>query len=189
MSEEAPENSETLRLTVVEARRDDVGRGIVRIDPETLRGIGASPGDVLEIEGRAKTVAKAMPTYKEQRGQEVVQLDGVGRTNAGVALGQKAAIKKVAHAVARRVVAAPLSAGALQEDEIEHMARRLDGLAVKTGDRVRIALFGGSHRDFQVIRTEPDGPVMIHPDTLLAVESARGGAPSQGAREAEDIVT
>jgi transitional endoplasmic reticulum ATPase len=30
---------------------------------------------------------------------------------------------------------------------------------------------------------------MIHPDTLLAVESARGGAPAQAAREAEDIVT
>ena len=189
MSDEAPENSQTLRLTVVEARREDVGRGIVRIDPETLRRIGASPGDVLEIEGRAKTVAKAMPTYKEQRGQQIIQLDGVGRTNAGVALGQKAAIKKVAHAVARRVVAAPLGAGALQEDEIEHMARRLDGLAVKTGDRVRIALFGGTHRDFHVIRTEPDGPVMIHPDTLLAVESARGGAPSQAASHAEDIVT
>ena len=40
-----------------------------------------------------------------------------------------------------------------------------------------------------MVRTEPDGPVMIHPDTLLAVESARGGAPSQAAREAEDIVT
>ncbi len=189
MSDEARENSETLRLTVDEARRDDVGRGIVRIDPETLRGIGASPGDVLEIEGRAKTVAKAMPTYKEQRGRQIIQIDGVGRTNAGVALGQKAMIKKVAYAVARRVVAAPLSAGALQEDEIEHMARRLDGLAVKTGDRVRIALFGGNHRDFHVIRTEPDGPVMIHPDTLLAVESARRGAPSQAAAETEDIVT
>ena len=189
MSDEARENNEALRLTVEEARRDDVGRGIVRIDPETLRRIGASPGDVLEIEGRAKTVAKAMPTYKEQRGREIIQIDGVGRTNAGVALGQKAAIKKVAYAVARRVVAAPLGAGALQEDEIEHMARRLDGLAVKTGDRVRIALFGGNHRDFHVIRTEPDGPVMIHPDTLLAVESARRGAPSQAAAETEDIVT
>jgi len=189
VSDEARENNEALRLTVEEARRDDVGRGIVRIDPETLRRIGASPGDVLEIEGRAKTVAKAMPTYKEQRGREIIQIDGVGRTNAGVALGQKAAIKKVAYAVARRVVAAPLGAGALQEDEIEHMARRLDGLAVKTGDRVRIALFGGNHRDFHVIRTEPDGPVMIHPDTLLAVESARRGAPSQAAAETEDIVT
>jgi transitional endoplasmic reticulum ATPase len=189
VSDEARENSETLRLTVDEARRDDVGRGIVRIDPETLRRIGASPGDVLEIEGRAKTVAKAMPTYKEQRGRQIIQIDGVGRTNAGVALGQQAAIKKVAYAIARRVVAAPLGAGALQEDEIEHMARRLDGLAVKTGDRVRIALFGGNHRDFHVIRTEPDGPVMIHPDTLLAVESARRGAPSQAAAETEDIVT
>ena len=189
MSNPSPENSDALRLTVVEARREDVGRGVARIDPETLKRIGASPGDVLEIEGRAKTVAKAMPTYKEQRGREIVQLDGVGRTNAGVALGQQAGIRKVAHALARRVVAAPLGGGALQEDEIEHMARRLDGLAVKTGDRMRIALFGGSHRDFQIVRTEPDGPVMIHPDTLLAVESARGGAPAQAAREAEDIVT
>ena len=189
MSSEAPENDEALRLTVVEARREDVGRGVARIDPEALKRIGASPGDVLEIEGRAKTVARAMPTHREQRGREIVQLDGVGRTNAGVALGQQAGIRKVAHALARRVVAAPLSGGALQEDEIEHMARRLDGLAVKTGDRMRIALFGGSHRDFQIVRTEPDGPVMIHPDTLLAVESARGGAPAQAAREAEDIVT
>jgi len=189
MSSEAPENRDALRLTVVEARREDVGRGVARIDPEALKRIGASPGDVLEIEGRAKTVARAMPTHREQRGREIVQLDGVGRTNAGVALGQQAGIRKVAHALARRVVAAPLSGGTLQEDEIEHMARRLDGLAVKTGDRMRIALFGGSHRDFQIVRTEPDGPVMIHPDTLLAVESARGGAPAQAAREAEDIVT
>jgi transitional endoplasmic reticulum ATPase len=189
MSTETPSNEGTARLTVVEARREDVGRGIVRVDPETLRGMGASPGDVLEIEGRSKTVAKAMPTYKEQRGREVLQLDGVGRLNAGVALGQKAAIRKVAHAIARRVVVVPLGGGALQADEIEHMARRLDGLAMKTGDRLRVALFGGSHRDLQVVGVEPDGPVMIHPDTLLAVEGARGGAPSPAARESEDIVT
>jgi transitional endoplasmic reticulum ATPase len=189
MLDEAPKNNGKLRLTVIEARREDVGRGIVRVDPETLRLIGASPGDVLEVEGRMKTVAKAMPTFKEQRGQQLIQLDGVGRTNAGVALGQKALIRKVAHAVARRVVVTPLGAGALHEDEIEHTARRLDGLAVKTGDRIRIALFGGNHRDFHVVRTEPDGPVMIHPDTLLSVEQTRGGTPGQGAPEAEDIVT
>jgi transitional endoplasmic reticulum ATPase len=106
-----------------------------------------------------------------------------------VALGQKALIKKVAHAVARRVVVAPLGAGALHEDEIDHMARRLDGLALKTGDRIRIALFGGSHRDFNVIRTEPDGPVIIYPDTLLAVENSRGSSSGKTEAVAEDIVT
>lgn len=189
MPDQAPENGDKLRLTVVEARRDDVGRGIVRIDPDTLRQVGAAPGDVLEIEGRTKTVAKAMPTFKEQSGQKVIQLDGVGRTNAGVALGQKASIRKVAHAIARRLIVTPLGAGALHEDEIEHTASRLDGLAVQTGDRVRIAMFGGNHRDFHVVRTEPDGPVMIHPDTLLAVENAGRGASSPAAAEAEDIVT
>jgi transitional endoplasmic reticulum ATPase len=173
MSGEASANGEKLRLTVAEARRDDVGRGIARLDPDTLRQIGAAPGDVLEIEGRTKTVAKAMPTFKEQRGQQVIQLDGVGRTNAGVALGQKALIKKVADAVARRVAMAPLSAGALHEDEIDHMARRLDGLAMKAGDRVRIALFGGNHRVFQVVRTEPDGPVMIYPRPPAAARPAK----------------
>ena len=143
--------------------------------PETLKEIGASSGDVLEIEGRTRTVAKAMPTFKEQRGQQVIQLDGVGRTNAGVAIGQKVAIAKVVHAVARSLVLTPLGGGALHDDEIEHTARRLDGLAVRTGDRVRIALFGGSHRDFSVVRTEPDGPVMIHPDTLLSVDTAARG--------------
>ena len=105
MPKDATENRERLRLTVVEARREDIGRGIVRFDPETLKEIGGSPGDVLEIEGRVTTVAKAMPTFKELRGQQVIQLDGVGRTNAGVALGQKVAVNKVAHAVARRLIA------------------------------------------------------------------------------------
>ena len=91
--------------------------------------------------------------------------------------------------VARRVVVAPMGAGALHEDEIEHTARRLDGLAIKTGDRVRIALFGGNHRDFHIVRTEPDGPVIIHPETLLTVESSRGGASSQTSSTAEEIVT
>ncbi|ARN82426.1 CDC48 family AAA ATPase [Methylocystis bryophila] len=184
------ESEGTLRLTVVEARRDDVGRGIVRLDPETLRQIGAGPGDILEIEGRTKTVAKAMPTFKEQRGQQVIQIDGVGRKNAGVALGQAATIRKVAHAIARRLSVTPLGAGALHQDEIEYMANRLDGLAVRTGDRVRIALFGGNHRDFHIKRTEPDGPVVIHPDTLLTLERPRNDSSTQTASaETEEFVT
>ena len=54
---------------------------------------------------------------------------------------------------------------------------------------MRIALFGGSHRDFSVVRTEPDGPVMIHPDTLLSVETARAGAQGKNETPTDDVVT
>lgn len=184
MASEAPVVDDQLRLTVVEARREDVGRGVVRLDPDALKRIGAAPGDVLAIAGRATTVAKAMPTFKEMRGREAIQLDGVTRINAGVALGQKVAIATAPHQPARRITLRPLGGGRLHEDDIDYMARRLDGLAVKNGDRVRAAFFGASHRDFQVVRTEPDGAVMIEPDTLLSIDEARGET-----RETEDIVT
>ena len=125
-NDEAPVD-DRLRLTVIEARREDVGRGIVRLDPATLKEIGAAPGDVLAIEGRTRTVAKAMPSFREQRGQEVIQLDGVARANAGVTLGQKITIAKIAHAAARRVVMAPLGAGPLHEDDIDYIARGSTG--------------------------------------------------------------
>jgi transitional endoplasmic reticulum ATPase len=186
MNDKTPDTDTRPRLTVVEARREDVGRGLVRLDPETMKRIGAAPGDVLEVEGKTRTVAKAMPTYKEQRGREVVQLDGVTRTNAGVSLGQSVSVAKGAHAAARRLVMAPMGPGALNEDDIDYIAARLDGLAVLRGDRVRAQLFGASHRDFQVVKTEPDGPVVIHPDTLLTMEKTHRG---EAKEPDEDIVT
>jgi transitional endoplasmic reticulum ATPase len=185
ITNETPAADDRVRLTVVEARREDVGRGIVRLDPETLKKIGAAPGDILEVEGRTRTVAKAMPTFREQRGQAVIQLDGIGRANAGVALGQKIAVARVAHAAARRIVMMPLGAGPLREDDVDFIARRLDGLAMRTGDTVRMALFANGHREFRVVRTEPDGPVMVQPNTLLAIEKARSGEDEQP----DDIVS
>ena len=176
---------ETLQLNVAEARREDIGRGIVRVDPDTLKLIKAAPGDILTVQGRTRTtVAKAMPTFKEQRGQSVIQMDGVTRVNAGAALGQPVTVSKTAHYPARRIVLVPVGPAQIQEDELDYMARRLDGLALHTGDRVRAALFGATHRDFDVSRTEPDGPVLIQSDTILVVERPRANAP-----QAEDVIT
>jgi transitional endoplasmic reticulum ATPase len=175
-----------LRLTVVEARREDIGRGIVRVDPDSLRQIGAAPGDILTLRGRTRaTVAKAMPTFREQRGQAVIQMDGVARVNAGAALGQQVSVSKSGYHPARRVVLVPIGANQMHEDELDYMARRLDGLAVHSGDRVRAALFGATTRDFHVSRTEPDGPVIIQPDTLLVVERPRADEPAR----TDDIIT
>lgn len=186
MAIKKPDRDEnTLGLIVAEARREDIGRGIVRIDPDSLKLIHAVPGDIVTIHGRTRaTVAKAMPTFKELRGQAVIQMDGVSRVNAGAALGQEVSISKSRHHIARRLVLAPIGPAQIQDDELDYMARRLDGLAVLAGDRMRAALFGATHRDFHVSRTEPDGPVLIQPDTILVIEHARADSPPT-----EDIVT
>ena len=56
-------------LRVAEALPKDVGRGLARLDPQEMERLGARIGDVVEIVGKRATVARAMPTYADQRGQ------------------------------------------------------------------------------------------------------------------------
>ena len=73
----------TLKLRVAEAIGKDVARAFARMGPEDLAKLEAAAGDIVEVEGKRKTVCKAMPAYKEMRGQSRIQLDGLVRENAG----------------------------------------------------------------------------------------------------------
>ena len=90
-------NTEQLTLKVKEAQPKDVGRAIVRIDPEDMKKLGADVGDILEVEGKRKTPAKVMPCYAEERGKGIIQMDGIGRENAQIGLGEKVKILSLIH--------------------------------------------------------------------------------------------
>ena len=46
-----------LSLKVLEAYTRDVGRGVARIDYDSMDHLNASTGDVIEIKGKRRTVA------------------------------------------------------------------------------------------------------------------------------------
>ena len=46
-------------LKVREARVNEVGRGIARIDPVLFKEMGLSPGDIVLLEGKRKAAAKS----------------------------------------------------------------------------------------------------------------------------------
>ena len=72
-------DTKSLTLRVAEAKPRDVGRGIARIDPQDLERIGAEVGDIIQVEGKRKTVAKVMPDLFRRPGK-VTHPDG--RTSA-----------------------------------------------------------------------------------------------------------
>jgi len=92
-----------IELRVAEAPAKDVGRGLIRVDPQAIARLGASIGDVARISGARATLGRLMPTYTEQRGQGLAQMDGIMRANAGVALGERVRVEPVAVAPARRL--------------------------------------------------------------------------------------
>src|SRR3990172_735316 len=98
-----------LTLKVAEAMNKDVGRGIARIDPADIESLDAEIGDVVEIVGKRRTVARLMPTFKEERGKSRIQIDGLIRGNAQVSLDEKVTLRKVPWQPAEKVLLSPFT--------------------------------------------------------------------------------
>ncbi|MGQ9926498.1 MAG: CDC48 family AAA ATPase [Chloroflexaceae bacterium] len=174
-----------IELRVAEAPAKDVGRGLIRVDPQAIARLGASIGDVARISGARATLGRLMPTYTEQRGQGLAQMDGIMRANAGVALGERVRLEPVVVAPARRLTLVA-EGGPLPGGLAPQLARLLEGLPVLAGDRVRVTLFGSRAQNFTVAETLPTGPVLIGAGTEIVLGGARSTTAS-GAITYEDI--
>lgn len=98
---------EEVHIKVEKAHPNDFGRGIIRLDPTTQMSLQLTPGDIVEIEGKRKTVAKAWRADRQDWGQGIVRIDGFIRENADVSIGERVCIRKGTFEVATKVVLAP----------------------------------------------------------------------------------
>ena len=164
------------QFKVKEALPKDVGRAIARIDPEDMKNLGLEVGQIIEIEGKRKTAAMAMPCYAEDRGKKIIQIDGITRENAKVGLDEKVTIERGESRPAKKITLAPLTnGGALQKDkDTKYIASLIEGLPLTSGDKIRARLFGAKTCDFIVEDTIPDGVVSVCPTTLIKVKSKEG---------------
>lgn len=178
-----------IHLRVAEAQSRDVGRGIVRLDPQDMERLGVSVGEIVEIEGKRKTAAKTMPAYPEDRGKLRAHMDGILRENGQVGLGESVSIRPVPCPNAERVGLTPLTPASSLGGEGggRGVGRFVEGLPVVVGDRIRANLFGARACEFKVVSTSPKGIVLIHPNTSVAVEAADQPAKGDASVSYEDI--
>ena len=95
-------------LKVDSAYPGDQGGGKARLDPETMLYLKISPGDIVSVEGKRRTVAKVWRSLVEDWNQNKVRIDNFTRTNAGVSIGDTVRITPIRDEIeAQRVVLAP----------------------------------------------------------------------------------
>ena len=176
-----------IALRVCESTGKDVGRGIARIDPADMQRLGVDVGAMLEVEGKRRTVCRVLPTFKEHRGKEHLQIDGVVRENARVGLNEFAVVRPVAVKPAEEMLLVS-QGGAPSSRDLKYVGGLLDGLPVTAGDRVRATMFGNRRADFLVKTTRPTGPVVVVAETLLKVQAGEGpSTPAATPLSYEDI--
>jgi transitional endoplasmic reticulum ATPase len=147
-----------LSLKVLEAYTRDVGRGVARIDYDSMDTLNASTGDVIELKGKRRTVAKCLPLYPSDEGKGIIRIDGLGRNNSGIAIGDAIIVKKIKAVPAEKVVVAPLEA--IPPIDERYLADALESVPLIKGDNVMVPYFGG-RLTFQVIGVTPAADAVL----------------------------
>ena len=145
-------------LKVLEAYSRDVGRGIARLDYDSTNSLSVATGDVLEIKGKRRTVAKCMPLYPSDEGKGIIRVDGLVRNNLGVAVGDKIEVRKIKAVPAEKIIVAPLEA--IPPIDERYLADSLENTPLTKGDNIMVPYFGGK-LTFQVIGVTPVADAVI----------------------------
>ena len=158
-----------MSLKVLEAYTRDVGRGVARVDYDGMAALDASTGDIVEILGKSRTVAKCLPLYPSDQGRGLIRMDGLIRLNSGIAIGDTVTIRKIKALPAEKVVVTPQEVAPPIEER--YVADALESVPVSKGDKIMVPYFGG-RVTFQVIDVSPNADaVLITPSTTFRIES------------------
>lgn len=141
MAEAAPAGvaERTARLQVAAARQEESGHGIARLPKSAMAELGVTEGDVIEIEGKRITAARAVLAYPEDEGLEVVRLDGLQRANADVGSGDHVTIRRAESRPAQRVVFAPAQKDMRLQGPAQALKRNFFQRPLTAGDLVATA--------------------------------------------------
>ena len=166
-----------ISLKVLEAYTRDVGRGVARIDYDSMDTLSASTGDVIEVKGKRRTVAKCLPLYPSDEGKGIIRIDGLGRNNSGIAIGDSISVKKIKAVAAEKISVSPLEA--IPPIDERYLADALESVPLIKGDNVMVPYFGG-RLTFQIIQVTPDkgDAVLVTQKTVFTItekgETLRG---------------
>lgn len=182
-------NNEVLTLRVKEAIVKDVGRAIARIDPNDMDRLGVVSGDIVTIEGKRKTAVKILPAYYEERGKEIIQIDGITRENASVGVDENIEIKKTSFKQALKVKLKTVTKSStnIKADNNRYLGSLINGLPVSKGDKIKATLFGSGIIYYTVLSTIPDGIVLINQNTDVQIEHSKQNEIKNNKVSYEDI--
>lgn len=164
-----------VQLEVAKAYPNDSGRGIARLDPDTLLHLKLSPGDIIEIEGGDTTAAKVWRADRQDWNTDTVRIDGFTRQNADVGIGERVTIRKAEATKADTLVLAPPEEASVQfgSDAAGMVKRQI--LKRPVVERDIVPVMSSTNHPFMrspgqaipliAVETDPEGVCLITEDT------------------------
>jgi transitional endoplasmic reticulum ATPase len=188
-------HDESVRLRVGDAKLEDVAEGRARLSADVFRTLHLKQGDMVQVAGKSRILAAALPTGPEDEGLDLIRLDGTQRVKLGVNVGEMVEVRRFDARAAQRVRLVALGSRRALEFAPHEIRATLAGKSVLVGDTFAVA---PERRDFQaevsvlglrlveftgssagpnavlvrVVETSPPGVVRVTDDTEIEIISA-----------------
>jgi transitional endoplasmic reticulum ATPase len=158
----------SVTLRVQKAKKRDIGRNIVRIDPKTMEKLKIQTGDVISVFGKKESAGIAWPSYPQDNGLGIVRIDSRIQKNTGTRIDDTIEIRKINAEVAQHVVLAPSNFPIKNNPRFESFVKRkLNNYPVTIDDYIFISIGISREITFKVINVRPQGICIIKQDTIL----------------------
>lgn len=126
---------------VAELKPGEAGRGVARIDPELMDILDLKVGDIIQIDGSRKTVAKVLRSGPEDANRGIIRIDGSTRRNAGTGIDERVDVKKVTAKNAEKITFSPTEQLRLQGGE-DYLKQVMEGRVFAKGDTIMLNVMG-----------------------------------------------
>ncbi len=158
----------SLRTSEIHSR--DCCKGYARISRVDMRELGLESWDLICIDGKRKTVVRALPFNVEEQEESVIEIDVVTRKNAGVEIDDFVMVTKTNLENASSITLCPRNKELLYDPAKNRVfCSRLEGLAVTTGDKISIRLSDAKVENFDVLATKPENSVIVNQRTKMEI--------------------
>lgn len=165
---EKDDDALSVTLRVQKAKKRDIGRNIIRIDPKTMEKLKIQTGDVIAVIGKKESAGIAWPSYPQDNGLGIVRVDSRLQKNTGTRIDDTLEIRKVKAEAAQNVVLAPSNFPIKNNPRFESFVKRkLNNYPITIDDYIFISIGISREITFKVISIRPQGVCVIKQDTIL----------------------
>jgi transitional endoplasmic reticulum ATPase len=157
-----------IAVEIQNASASDRGKGIARLDADSMRRLGIPSGGIIEIQGQRKMYAKCLQSQKENHTFGILNLDVLIRSNAGICIGSRIYIKRNPVTKARKISLAPLEITSfLEESEIKEA---MISFPIIQDSNVAFENLG-EYVFFRILETiPPNRPLIVTTDTEIQIK-------------------
>ncbi|MDD3976848.1 MAG: CDC48 family AAA ATPase [Methanomicrobium sp.] len=162
-----------ISLKVDSAYPEDQGGGRARLDPETMLQLHISPGDLVYIDGKNRTIAKVWRMMVNDWNQEKLRIDNYTRMNAGVSIGDRVTISPVEGVIPAKslILAPPEDMPKQLPINYNSAIARLIDFPVMKNDSVPVVaglpFMQPQTVSFKIVHIEPENSVIITRETEI----------------------